>query len=318
MARSKQSRQDPTGQAKRRKSATGALNVRLTVAEMGVKKLFRKVPRRRRSIVPISNQGESEPTAFFEYDLSPAALLFFEADIRTILDGVLETTGELIPPGWFWSDKIEPPYREGTVREVVRFNQLLAAAIARRAIVDPFIQVIPIEGILQSPEYLTDLRQVIAKNYKTIKSLSNTTASQVIQEINSGIAAGLPPSEISKNITERFDVSKSSAKRIADTEVNKAFNNGKLDQIERAAKRTGLRAGVIHISALMITTRDEHAKRHGLAFTVEDQRRWWDSGSNRINCHCSTISVLLDSAGNIVQAQEQAEIRAERAFFERD
>ncbi len=318
MARSKRRRQDPTGQARRRNSATRALNARLTVAEREVKRLFREVPRRRRSIMPIANQGENEPTAFFEYDLSPAALLFFEAEIRLILDEALETIDNIPPPGWFWADKIEPPYREGTVREVARFNQLLSAAIARRAIVDPFIQVIPIEGVLQSPEYLTDLRQVIAKNYKTIKSLSNTTASQVIQEINSGIAAGLPPSDISKNITKRFDVSKSSAKRIADTEVNRAFNDGKMDQVERAAKRTGLRAGVIHISALLPTTRDEHARRHGLAFTVEDQRQWWDSGSNRINCKCSTVSVLIDSAGNVVQSQEQDEIRAERKFFDRD
>lgn len=315
MARSNRRKQDPTGQSKRRKSATVALSVRLTIAERAIKKLFRDVPRRRRSIVKIAN---AEETVFFEYELSAAALLLFEEEIRKVLDASLEIFGPTPQPFWFWADKIEPPYRQGTVEEIVRFNRLLTQAIIARTVTDPFIQTVPIEQVLQSSEYLSDLRNAVAKNYKTIKSLSGRTSAQVIQEINSGMSAGLPPSDISKGITGRFDVSRSNAKRIADTEVNRAYNDAKLDANERAARRTGLRSGVIHISALLKTTRPNHAARHGQSFTTEDQRQWWDTGTNRINCKCSTISVLVDRAGNVVQAEEQEDIFAEREFFDRD
>ena len=82
------------------------------------------------------------------------------------------------------------------------------------------------------------------------------------------------------------------------------------------AERTGLRAGVIHISALATTTRPSHAARHGNAYTTADQNQWWDTGANRINCKCTTISILIDRNGKVIQAETQQEIKAEKTFFD--
>ena len=263
--RSRKRKNDPTGQASRRRKATRALVRRLDMAEGAVKRLFRDIPATRRTIAPIRNQE----TVFYDYDLTPAERTQLEIQIAIILGLWLETTGDAPPSDWFWADEIEPPYRQGAMEEVSRANQLIAAAIVAGLITDPFVQQIPVEQVINSVEYQTALRDLVVKNHSTITSLSERTSAQVIQEINSGTRAGLSPNEVAKNITERFNVSKSSAKRIADTEINRAYNDAKLDSVRIIETQTGQRSGVLHISALLPTTRTEHAARHSkVAFCV--------------------------------------------------
>ena len=311
--RSKKRRHDPTGQASRRRKATRALDRRLNTSEGAIKILVRDVQSTRRTVTPLTNQE----TVVYDYQITPAQLTQLEAHIRAILDMQLETEGNAPMPGWFWVDQIEPPYRQGTMEEVNRINQLIAAAILAGVIVDPFVQQVPIEQVLQSREYNEAIRRLTVTNYGTIKSLSERTSSQVIQQINSGISAGNSPADISKAVSERFDVSHSNAKRIADTEINRAYNDAKLDGAKLIEKRTGQRTGVLHISALLPTTRDDHADRHGKSYTVEDQFKWWETGANRINCKCSTSTVLIDGKGDVVQTEDQATLQKEREFFER-
>ena len=159
------------------------------------------------------------------------------------------------------------------------------------------------------------MRTVYASNFEVIKTLSDRTADQVNQMINLGIQAGNTPTQISEMITQRFDVARSSADRIANTEVNKAYNDARLNAVDVAAEQTGLRAGVIHLSALLPTTRQTHGDRHGNAYTTAQQRQWWNSDANRINCHCSTTTVLIDRQGRVIDTELQQEIKAERTFF---
>lgn len=311
--RSNKRRHDPTGQASRRRKATRALDARLRMSEGAVKVLVRGIPATRRTVTPLPNQA----TVVYDYQITPAELSLLEAQIRLILNTQLETEGQSPPSNWFWFNQIEPPYRQGTMEEVNRINQLIAAAILAGQIKDPFVQQVPIEQVLQSREYSEAIRRLTVTNYGTIKSLSERTSSQVIQQINSGISAGISPTEIGKNIAERFDVSQSNAKRIADTEINRAYNDAKLDGAKLIEKRTGQRTGVLHISALLPTTRDDHADRHGKSYTVEDQFKWWETGANRINCKCSTSTVLIDGKGDVIETEDQETLRAEREFFER-
>lgn len=292
--------QDPTGQAANRNRGTKRLIKRLNNAQRKVKALFRAVPRDRRTMVKLVN--ESKRTVIYEYEFNQQD---FERSLVFIInDELLETQTSLIPFQWYWKEDIERPYRQGTAEEIRDFNQLISR-------ID--IQPIPVEQVLLGEPYRTRLNDVYVSNFSNIKTLSERTSSQVMQRIIAGVEAGEPPSVITEDIIDRFDVARSSAQRISETEVNKAYNNAKLDATEQMEQQTGLRAGVIHISALAPTTRESHADRHGNAYTVPDQLQWWNTGVNRINCKCTTRSVLIDKQGNVVNVDIQQKIKAQKA-----
>lgn len=311
----KKTKTDPTGQARNRDKTTRRSDQRLERARREVLRLFQAIPRDRRLETPITNAE-----VVYTYDLTPEQLEALNAAVRAIInEQLLETQGEQMPPRWWYQPEVELPTRQGTLEELNRFNQLIAAAIGAGVTVGgmPPQRIAP-EVVLTSKPYLEALRAVYVENFETIKTLSTRTAGQVIQQLNSGMRSGLTPTEIAKDITGRFDVSKSGAKRIAETEVNQAYTNSKMRAVDLAADLSGLRAGVLHISALTATTREKHAKRHGNAYTTTQQRQWWDSDANRINCKCSVESVLIDSDGNVVQKAEQAKIKGEQLDFFKD
>ncbi len=306
----KKTKADPTGQAANRNKTARRLSNRLEHARARVLSIFRDVPRSRRTETVITNAQQ----VVYDYDLTPVQLEDLQAATRAIINAeLLETQGEQMPPDWWYRPEVELPTRQGTLEEINRFNQLIAAAVVAGVTVRGMTpQRVAPEIILTSRPYLEALRNVQVENFATIKTLSNRTADQVIQQLNSGIRSGLTPTEIAQNITGRFDVSKSSAKRIAETEVNRAYTDAKMNAIDLAAAESGLRAGVLHISALTSTTRESHAARHGNAYTTASQRQWWDTGANRINCLCSVSSVLIDSKGNVVQKEEQERVKEQR------
>lgn len=312
----RKTKQDPTGQARNRRLAGNRLRNRATLAEREVKALFRAIPRTRRQQATVVNQV----IPVYDYQITAAELEVLEQRIRSITnDQFLETQFNRMPPNWWWQDVIERPYREGTAEEIVEFNRLVTDELVRtRTARGLTTQRLEVGFVLQSPEYLAALDKVYVRNFNSIRTLSDRTADQVIQQINAGIEAGNTPTQIAKAITERFDVARSSATRIANTEVNQAYNDARLDATDIAAQQTGLRAGVLHLSALIPTTRETHAARHGNAYTTAQQKKWWNMSPNRINCHCSTRSVLIDAKGKVIDLELQEEIQAEREFFDAD
>ena len=304
----KKTKADPTGQARNRNKGTRRLTARLTKAERQVKALFRDIPRTSRRQTRIVN---AEQTTIYDYEFDQAE---FERLIQMILnEQLLETQADTMPLTWFWKDDVELSYRQGTTEEIRDFNQLIAAAVAAGVLINNLPpEPVPIEQVLLSEPYRTTLNNVQVSNFSTIKDLSEKTTSQVMQRITAGIQAGDTPTEIANEISERFGVAKSDAKRISKTEINKAYNDAKLDATQLLAERTGLRAAVIHISALTPTTRQTHADRHGNAYTVADQLKWWNTRPNRINCLCTTRTVLIDRSGKVIDVELQQDIKAER------
>lgn len=311
----RRTKQDPTGQAAARREAYARLARRLTEAQRAVVGLFKRIRYERRLETVLINAT----IPVYDYQITNQELIELEAAIRTVVNAaVMETQFNRMPPNWWWQEALEPPYREGMAAEIVEFNQLVAAELVRtrtRQGLAP--QRLEIGAVLQSPEYQTALQNVYLRNFRELKGLSDDVSVQAMGVISRGIAAKTPPADVTASIVERFDVSRSRAKRIVDSEVNQAYNDARLDATDVAAGLTGLRAGVLHLSALIPTTREGHAARHGNAYTTDQQRRWWDSDANRINCHCSTRSVLIDAAGNVIDVELQQEIQAERKEFDR-
>ena len=281
---------DPTGQARNRRAAARALRVRLGRAQRKVLAAFREIPRKRRRVADIAVNLE-----VYDYEVEGVALA---ALLAFILDSELETLTTAAPPGWYWAADVELAYRQGTLSAANTLNHDLAAA----AIVGLLVGGLPpgqinIEQLLLSQPHRDAVAAAIEDGYRSVKGLSERTSQQLFQTINQGIRAGSTPTEISQLIRERFGVSGSAADRIANTEINKAFNDAKMRTGQEAAKQLGVRVGVLHISALIPTTRANHAARHGHTYTREAQLAWWDTGANRINCHCTVENVLVDRKG---------------------
>jgi len=189
------------------------------------------------------------------------------------------------PPFWWFGALIELPYRQGALEQLTEINRLAAITETLRG-------AIPVDSYLLSRHYRDGLAFLQADAHLSIKSLAERTASQVVREINSGIATGLSREEIADNVINRLDVSRSNAARIVDTEVMKAYNRNRLRAVQMAREETGLDLRVQHISALLPTTRKHHADRHMHTYTPQQQMEWWARGANSINCKCSVRSVL--------------------------
>lgn len=298
----KSSKGDPTGQRVNRATTAKRIRARIEKAKRDVVSLFRAVPRSRRSVTKTVN--EQQPV--YDYDITAEQIEILNNRIRKIIDDYLiQTDGDTMPMRWWYKPEVELPVRQGTIEQLNEFNRLIALAISVGMVgsggVEP--QRIAPEVVLSSQKYLAELRNVYVENFQTIKSLSDGTASQVIQKINSGMKAGLTPTDISKSITERFDVSKSNAERIARTEVNSAYTGAKIRATKTAGEISGFKPLVRHISALLPKrTRRHHAARHYLVYTPEEQDAWWAQDANRINCLCSIRTVLIDNEGNYIES----------------
>lgn len=294
---------DPTGQRANRARTTRKLNARLTEAKGKVISLFRSVPKSRRSVTKVRN---AEKQAVYDYDQTPEQNENFNKEIAAIIALLLLQTssGDSMPQNWFLKPDFEEPTRQGTLTEINEFNRLITIAIGAGVLgaggITP--QRISPEAVLSSQRYLQELRRVYIDNFQIVKSLSDTTANQVIGVINSGMRAGLTPTEIAGQITERFDVAQSSAKRIAHTEVNRAYNEAIMRATKQAEEISGLKALVRHISALLPTTRSWHAARHMNVYEVEQQRAWWQN--EWYNCYCTVATVLVDNNGNYIETGE--------------
>lgn len=240
--------------------------------------IFNAIPKQRTSQTVIPN----ESITLWLYDVDQVAL---QQAINDIVNRHLETSTEQTPPGWWFSQYDEQSWRAGAFSENNNVDMLLAATA---------LLVLSNEMLLAQPFYMTGLTSEIQLSYTAIKGLSQTASRQVYQVIVDGVRGNLSPVEIRKNIIKRFSVAVSSANRIVDTEINRINNTARTEVVRMYRDQFGYNVAVRHISALMATTRHNHAARHRKIYTPEQQNRWWDQGSNRINCHCSVRSVVLE------------------------
>jgi len=297
------SQKDPTNQAGLRQRANRDNNRRINRAAKAVLKEWANIKPKRTSRKPIVNRDAID---FYVYDEDQEQIDNLFLFVFFALNEELETFEDEHQDDWYFLPYPERAANNGTMQENA-WIEVLFQGLAFAPLLD--------ENIFASDSYQAQVDRTAAANYQLIKSLSSTTAKQVNQVIIDGISAGLSKLTIRRQIIERFEVSKSSSKRIVDTEVNKAYNNARIDLVQRY-RDAGENLALMHISALLPgRTRPNHAARHGKAYTPEQQKRWWDSGSNRINCFCSTRSIRVNRDGTVKDKDLQNRIRKQGKDF---
>lgn len=268
---------DPTNQAMNRARANRDNNARLNSAAREILTLWRDVKAKKTVRKRIINQSNLfQDFYLYESNTGFEQVMTTDRAIRTIsgiIDDRLETAGVEPPPNWYFQRYLESATRSAVLQE--------SAQLA--ALFDETVNTLTSDQIFVSETYRRTLRNSILNSYRLLDTLSTVTSSQVFEVIRLGVDGGLSKTAIRRQIVERFEVSKSRSKRIVDTEINRAYNDTRMNTI-RANREAGANVAVMHISALLPTTRPHHADRHGKVYTVEQQERWWNISPNRINC----------------------------------
>jgi hypothetical protein len=219
--------------------------------------------------------------------------------LPSILTQLLEKTAGLIDSilgsdrvrNWFTVSYVLPAYEKGAATTWRNLGVQSAEYAATRP---------TLESLLLSQPYQARIGLIAAREFELMKGLSASVKSTMSQQLTAGLAQGIGPREIAKNLTAQAGIETRRANMIARTEINQSLRTARLDETQDAKQRLNINVKVLHISALSPTTRATHAARSGNLYTVEEERDWYAEGGNAVNCKCTSSEALVDDQGNPV------------------
>jgi hypothetical protein len=295
---------DPTNQGRLRKFARRLVKKRLLESRNTILDLFKAIPRRKKYQKVVTNDSE----IVWQYDFDASDAEAFNQSIQNTINEAIQTTEDKPSENWWWSNIADDSYRIGAMSENNNIEQMMEGLVA--------ITFLSGLQLITRPEYQSSLIKETVLSYNTFTDLSIKTSSQVYQVVIAGIESGRSPKEIRADIIKRFSVATSSANVKVDTEINRINNNARIAIASLYRDAFGLDLAVLHISALISTTRFSHAQRHGKVYTPEAQNSWWNSNANRINCHCSIRTVRVDKNGKVISDKFTKRTEKQRDLFD--
>jgi len=221
----------------------------------------------------------------YSFRLLPNLLTQLLDDTAKLVDVILDAVN---PRNWFSLQFVLPAYEKGAA---AAWRNLGAQSPEYRR------DRPTLTALLQSTPYQNRLGLLQAREFEEMKGLAGNVKQGLAQQLTAGLAQGIGPLEIAKNITAQTGIEERRAERLARTEINQALRTARMDETQDAQQRLGIMVKVLHLSALSPTTRVTHAARSGQIFTVEEERDWFAEGSTAINCKCSSSEVLVDENG---------------------
>ncbi len=289
--------QDPTGQSGNTKRCKADIAKRVRAARPDVLALLAGIP----------VQVVAANAASYVYELDAMRYQLVVDEIQRIIDnalGVSRISGK--PPRWFFDAYLQSAYQQGT-----------GQAAANIAVQVPEVaQQLELQQILTSEPYQRRIQLVYARTFNNMRGFSGQAAEDLARVLANGVANGQSPRTIAATMGGVFDeVEGYRALRIARTEINKAYTEARNDQAEDARQRLGLDVRVLHVSALVDATRRTHAERHATLHLPAEQKKWWDTGTNRINCLCSALEIVFVNGEPIQKTLiERYKVRGEEYF----
>lgn len=173
-----------------------------------------------------------------------------------------------------------------------------------------------VEETLLSQAYRSRIALVRSRVFEEMKGFTDQTRTDLARTLADGMAQGLGPRGVARNIRDRIGVAQSRAERIARTEINNAHRRASWDE-DQQANQEGIETRLLWFSALSSSTRPDHASRHGRTYTQQEVKDFYARDGNAINCKCSTTSVLVDENGNPTSAKLRKRLREKgQEFFE--
>ncbi|ASK00147.1 phage head morphogenesis protein [Citrobacter freundii] len=220
------------------------------------------------------------------YDMTAAQLADLLQVVQTILDDYLLDGGS----NNLWAfDYVAEEYQRGTLN-----------AYTNLSVQSPiYASQTTLQQLLSTPAYQNKVAAAFVSTYSDWKGISDAARVDLANVIADSIGRGVNPRETASIISKRLDVSMSRSKTIAQTEQVGALRKAQRLETEWSRERLGLNTAMLHLSALKPSSRPWHVARHGKTYTPEEVEAWYAEGSNRYNCFCSQIPVLLNDDGTI-------------------
>ncbi|MDX7495335.1 phage minor head protein [Providencia stuartii] len=280
--------------------------------ECGAMKAFAKrIKKVSQGYIQLLNRIPSEPVVNkkYQFDLDPNYLSIILRDGELMVDEVLLQGGEF--NNFFFNEYVSTAYERGTAQEYANLAQQSTVYAATQQ---------SVATILLSEPYQLRMALVRARVFEEMKGLSAQVKADMARILTDGIARGLNPREVARNLNEQSGIEIRRANRVARTEITTALRRARMDEADEASEVLNLETRQVHISALSPTTRPNHASRHGKIFTTDEQRDWWARDGNSINCKCSTVTILTDKEGRpyndtlLNKLKEEKEAMKERGY----
>ncbi|WP_272670236.1 MULTISPECIES: phage minor head protein [unclassified Providencia] len=288
---------DPTAVDKLERGAMKAFAKRIKKVSQGYMQLLNRIPSE-----PVVNKK-------YQFDLDPNYLSIILRDGELMVDEVLLQGGEF--NNFFFNEYVSTAYERGTAQEYANLAQQSTAYAATQQ---------SVATILLSEPYQLRMALVRARVFEEMKGLSAQVKADMARILTDGIARGLNPREVARNLNEQSGIEIRRANRVARTEITTALRRARMDEADEASEVLNLETRQVHISALSPTTRPNHASRHGKIFTTDEQRDWWAVDGNSINCKCSTVTILTNKEGRpyndtlLNKLKEEKEAMKERGY----
>lgn len=314
---------DPTGLGPSRRRADKRITKKMQIAAGDIRALVAKLPH---------SIGAGETSKALKSETRKASLVANRAytwqvdnflmdqtmtTIRRILTDSLLDGDTTWQRRWWMNAFIDPSYERGTMESLISAQRITQGIDSTST---NAIAILEAEAQLQTPQYLNRIALVHGRVFEDMQGIVGDTVVQLRRVLTDGMARGLGIRDISGMINSRVGVGLSRARTIARTEINKAYTDAYMaesEELNENLKEDDYSIRQMHVSALTETTRPSHAARHGGIYTRKEQLKWWDSGSNRINCYCSIIDVLINiKTGESLQAPliKRTKARGEEYF----
>jgi hypothetical protein len=220
------------------------------------------------------------------YSLTPADLTMLSAELQQAVERWIASGREPAYSFW-WSIYVAEASRLGSAQAVAALSRVSDAYKAVRTIAD----------VINSEAYRNRLAMAQIKSYEHWTGLAASAKTELAQVIGRAVVDGKNPRAVRAEIVERLGVSRSKARQYAQTDITDTLRMTRLAEDEHAEAELGIRTGELWTSALLPTTRETHAARHGRVYTREQVREFYGRDGNRYACHCSVTTALLDADG---------------------
>lgn len=267
---------NPVGQVRRFRAAAGKIKRHLREVRRWLVKQIDDIPIERIEV------SSADPR--YHVNERVYRYLISVPDLRRIIDELRRRVGDM--PSDTVVDTVLDAYREGTGQAVETL----------RGLTDEYNR--ELTAVLRSDPWLRRVALIESRVFEQMDGFAADTGRDLARVLSQAVETGKNPMRLKRDLAQRFGVSESRAERIARTEVTSAYRRSRLDEAEDARDRLGIRTMVMHLSALLETTRPDHADRHGNLYTPQEAREWWADGGNSVNCRCSSVEVLVDEDGS--------------------